>query len=43
VIAQVRAATARFHDVEEAVRAGYVVQYPAGAPLRPRAHKDFIT
>ena len=30
VIAQVRAATARFHDVEEAVRAGYTVQYPAG-------------
>jgi hypothetical protein len=41
VIAQVRAATARFHDVEEAVRAGYVVQYPAGCATSPSGTQGF--
>ena len=30
VIAQLRQVTAQFHDVHAAVRAGYVVQFPAG-------------
>jgi len=35
VIAKVRQATARFHDVEAAVLAGYVVQFPAGCAVSP--------
>lgn len=41
VIAKVRAATARFHDVEEAVRAGYVLQYPAGCATSPSGAQGF--
>ncbi len=41
VIAKVRQATARFHDVEEAIRAGYVVQFPAGCAASPAGAQGF--
>lgn len=41
VIAQVRQATARFHDVEEAIRAGYVVQFPAGCAASAAGAQGF--
>ncbi|MCY7298528.1 MAG: hypothetical protein LH616_04880, partial [Ilumatobacteraceae bacterium] len=41
VIAQVRHATARFHDVEQAVRAGYVVQFPTGSAASPAGAQVF--
>lgn len=40
-VAKVRAATARFHDVEEAVRAGYTVQYPAGCATSPSGAQGY--
>ncbi|MES3035608.1 MAG: hypothetical protein V4813_16520 [Gemmatimonadota bacterium] len=40
-IAKVREATARFHDVEEAIRAGYVVQFPAGCAASPDGAQGF--
>lgn len=40
-IAKVRQATARFHDVEEAIRAGYVVQFPAGCAASPAGAQGF--
>lgn len=40
-IAELRQVTTRFHDVREAVRAGYVVQFPAGCAASSAGAQGF--